>query len=451
MDLPSSAQPLSPEIEFLYGLRGGRSRLGLESTRRLLRLLGSPQNDLVVLQVAGTNGKGTTTALASALLQACGLRVGRFTSPHLLRVEERLCVDGRPIPSESLRDNLRAMRPAIEAAGASFFEAVTALAVRFFQQSAVDVAVVEVGLGGRLDSTTALPAAASVITGVSWDHEAILGDTLSAILTEKLGIVRPGVPVFTGLRDAQLLAQAQRHCESLGSPLHVLSPDAVRVLQLDPRDGMRFELAGVAKGPLHCRFLGEHQARNAALALAAVQSLLRSLPQADVDEPWAGFAQAFLPGRFQLLPQTRTLPETLLDVAHNQQSLHATLDLAQRFFPERRPTVVLGMLRDKRMDGVLERLVGWADALVLTAPVVGRAWDLQQAEQSAVATLGGALPVEAVPRVADAIRAAHERAGDLLIVLGSHYLLGDALPEIAAQRGVAAESLLQPPTVVASS
>jgi len=451
MDLRSSAQPLSPEIEFLYGLRGGRSRLGLDATRRLLKLLGSPETDLVALQVAGTNGKGTTTAMASALLQAAGLRVGRFTSPHLLRVEERICVDGEPIASGEFLRSVRDMRPWIERAGASFFEAITVIAAQFFRDRGVDVAVLEVGLGGRLDATTALPAAASIVTGVSWDHEAILGNTLPAILNEKLGIVRSGVPLFTGLREPALVEQARQHGERLGAPVHVLAPHAVQVLHLDPHDGMRFRLPHLSARELGTRFLGEHQGRNAALAASAVQHVLQRFPAAAHDSMWEGFAQAFMPGRFQILPATPSAPETIVDVAHNQQSLHATFDLAQRFFADRRPTLVLGMLREKRMDGVLERLAGWAGRLILTAPEVERAWDLEQARQAAEATLQGIVPVEAIPRVADAVHRAHATADDLLLVLGSHYLVADALPELGAQRGVPPQTFLRAPATLAGA
>ena len=444
MDLPSASQPLSPEIEFLYGLHAGATRLGLDSTRKLLHALGSPEADLRILQVAGTNGKGTTTTLAASLLQAAGLRVGRFTSPHLLRVEERICVNTQPIEPQEFLQRVRDIRKQIESSGASFFEVITAIAALHFRDQKVDVAVFEVGLGGRLDSTTALPAAASIVTGVSWDHEAILGDSLPAILGEKLGIARPGVPLFTGLSAPELVAQARQHCAAVGAPLHVLPTAAAHVIGLDPYEGMQFRLAGVDV-LLRCRFLGEHQARHGALAAAAVRHLLQEFPSVQPDRIWPGMSDAFLAGRFQVLPATTAVPETVIDVAHNQQSLHATLDLAQRFFAARKPSIVLGMLRDKRFDGVLERLRGWAGRLVLTAPAVARAWDLEAVRKQAEAVLGGAVPVEVVPQVASATARTQTSDDELVLVLGSHYLLAEALPTLASVRGVAPESLVRSP------
>jgi dihydrofolate synthase/folylpolyglutamate synthase len=287
-----------------------------------------------------------------------------------------------------------------------------------------------------------LPAEACIVTSVSWDHEAILGSSLPAILTEKLGIARPGVPLFTGLHEPELVAQARQQCAVVGAPLLVLAPDAARVIRLDPYEGMHFELADVAL-PLRCRFLGDHHARHAALAAAAVRYLLHDSP-ASLPAIASGMAEAFLAGRFQVLQAVGRVPETVIDVAHNQQSLHATLDLAQRFFAGRRPTIVLGMLRDKRIDGVLQRLPGWAARLILTAPQVERAWDLETARQQAVAVLDG-LPVEVVPQVASAVRQTQDGANDLVLVLGSHYLVGEALPVLATVRGMQPQALVRLP------
>jgi len=333
MDLPSAAQPLTEEIKFLYGLRSGRTRLGLDSTRKLLQSIGSPEVGIPAIQVAGTNGKGTTTAVAASLLQAAGLRVGRFTSPHVLRVEERICINGQPIDADEFSRRVRELRPWIERAGASFFESITAIAALHFREAPVDVVVYEVGLGGRLDSTTALPAVASIVTGVSWDHESILGNSLAAILQEKLGIARPNVPLFTSITDSTLLEQTRQHCEAQQTPLHVLPPDATQVVSMDLYGGMHFVLQAMAAEPerrLHCRFLGAHQARNAALAARAVQSVLaNNVAVGDPRAMWDGMSQAFLPGRLQGFPAKGDLPETVLDVAHNQQSLLATLDLVR--------------------------------------------------------------------------------------------------------------------------
>ena len=441
MDLPSLFQPRTPEIQFLYGLRRGKTRLGLDSTRRLLRALGSPERGVPMLHVAGTNGKGTTTALAASVLQASGLRVGRFTSPHLLRVEERICVDGVPIAPEEFAARVRDTRRWIARADASFFEAMTALAALHFREAGVQAAVYEVGLGGRLDSTNALPSSVSVITSIGHDHEAILGSGLPAVCREKLGIARRGTPLHAALPEPELAELARVHCGRTGTPLRLLPSDAARVLRLDLGSGMHFELRGARPEPLWTRFLGVHQARNAALAASAVHDLaalhLGGL-RADVA---AGMARAFFPGRFQVLPAGDGMPLVVLDVAHNPESLQATLALARELLPASRPIVILGMLRDKRQDGVIAQLAGWARRLVLTTPHVERAWDLA-AVCARFESEAGELPVVVETDIAAALAHAQQDAPAPVLVLGSHYLVGEALPILAAERQLALESLV---------
>ncbi len=442
MDLPSVAQRLTPEIQFLYARRRGKERLGLESTRRLLRLLGEPQRGVPVLHVAGTNGKGSTTAYASALLQSAGLRVGRFTSPHLLGVEERIRVDGMSLDFDDLRARVRDMRRAIEGADASFFESITALAACVFRDAKVDAAVYEVGLGGRLDSTTALPAETCVITSIGHDHEAILGRGLRAICAEKLGIVRPGVPLVAGLDRRELIELAQTHCERVRAPVHFVRRGAVQVRELGLHTGMAFDLRlGDAPEPLWTRLLGAHQARNAALATQAVRTLLeRRFPTRRSDAA-AGVARAFMPARFQVLPAVGGEPPVVLDVAHNPESLRVTLDLASELFATPRPTVVLGMLRDKRLTGVAERLRRLAAQVVLTAPRVARAWDPETVAPRLRRNLGD-VPLTVMPDAGTALAHACD-AGEPVLLLGSHYLVGELLPDMARRRGVTSEDLVE--------
>lgn len=444
MDLPSSSQPRTPEIRFLYGLRRGKTRLGLDSTRKLLQSLGSPERDVRVLQVAGTNGKGSTTAFAAAMLQSAGLRVGRFTSPHLLRVEERVCVDSQPISPDDFSRRVREMRPHIERSGASFFESMTALAALHFRDAGVDVAVYEVGLGGRLDATTALPAAMSIITSVGHDHEAILGRGLNAICGEKLGITRQGVPLHAAFERPDLIAQTRAHCSRNDVPLRLLPAGAASVIDLDLWTGMQFEIQGLSEPVrLWTRLLGAHHARNAALAAAAVLELAPQLPlRAPVDLA-QGCLQAFMPARLQVLPAVGNEPTTILDVAHNPQSLHATFDVVEELLRTVRPVFILGMLRDKRLDGVIPRLARCARRIILTVPRVKRAWDLQAARS----LLGRDCPdsvLESVPEVTAALQRASETAPTPVVVIGSHYLIGEVVPALALRRGQSPQALIVP-------
>ena len=441
--MDQASGPLAPEIAALYALRRGEVRLGLASTRRLLRRLGSPERDIPILHIGGTNGKGSTTAFAAAMLQAGGMRVGRYTSPHVLHVEERICVDGEPIPAGDLHARVRELWPEFKRCGASFFEAMTALAALHFHDAKVDVAVYEVGLGGRLDSTNALPASASIVTSIGHDHEAILGRGLRNVCREKLGIVRRSVPFFGGFTRPDLVRMAHEHCAARRAPCTMLPETVGRARALDAHSGMEFELHVPEPMVLRSRLLGAHQIRNAALAVAGVGALaargvLRRRP-----DPVAGAAQAFLPGRFQLLPPDALSPAIVLDVGHNPEALHTTLDTWEQVFPGVRPIVVLGLMRDKRLDDAGIRLSQRARVLILTTPTVERAWDAARAQAQFPSGRGRAR-VLVVPGVAAAVQRALIEAGDApVLVLGSHYLLADVIPILAAARGVSAETLLR--------
>lgn len=443
MELPSFLESNTPETRFLFGLRRGKTRLGLQSTRRLLRALGSPERRLPIVQVAGTNGKGSTTALSAAILQASGLRVGRFTSPHLLQVEERICVDGMPIDSDTFARRVREIRPHIERTGASFFESMTALAALHFRDSGVEAAVFEVGLGGRLDSTTALPACSTVITSIGHDHEAILGQGLLAICHEKLGIVRPGVPLFAALERPDLVLAAQQLCKRLGAPLELVPERAARLLHLDLWAGMQFELDFPESLRLWTCLLGQHHMRNAALAIAATGTLARSLSREVRLDFETGCARAFMPGRFQVLEPMPREPVFILDVAHNPESLHATLNVAEQVLDGLRVSVVLGMLRDKRYDGVIGRLARCTEHLILTQPTNARAWEVKQVEAEIRTAEDRPGPrLEVVPSVRTALEAARSGVPDVVLVLGSQYLLGEVVPVLAGWRGITPRALV---------
>jgi len=444
MDLPSPAQAFSPEIQFLYGLQSGRTRLGLASTRHLLRLVGSPERDVPVVHVAGTNGKGSTAAYAAAMLESAGLRVGRFTSPHILSVEERICIDGVPIDPAEFAGRVRELRPAIERAGASFFESMTAIAARVFQAARVDAAVYEVGLGGRLDATNALPATVSVVTSIGHDHETILGRGLRAVCGEKLGIARAGVPLHAALTRPDLVRLARDHCARKRTPFKLLDPGLASVRSID-LGGMRFDLALPGGAGLWTSFHGAHYARNAALAALAVADLLAARGKDEHTNLAAATARAFLPGRLQVLPASGTSPRVILDVAHNPEALQTTLQVVRALLGDERPVVVLGMMRDKRLGDASKLLDGWARELWIVAPRVARAWEPRRVA-ARLRARGGDLVLEVEPDACQALSRAMTRATTVL-VLGSHYLVGEVLPHLAAMRGVSAQSLLSAPAV----
>jgi len=349
--------------------------------------------------VGGTNGKGSVAALVAEALRAAGFRVGLYTSPHLVDVRERMLVDGRPIPAEAFAAWTDRLRPLLESAGASFFEATTAIAFADFAARGADIAVVEVGLGGRLDATNVVVPLVSAVTHVALEHTEYLGDTLEAIAAEKAGIAKPGVPFVVGEPDPVVAAVLADRATTAGA-LPVLVPP-----------GARYEGA--------LGLLGAHQRRNAAVA----EAVLASIPptwRPSGHAVSAAFARARLPGRYDRRGRW------LFDVAHNPDGLAALLAALQADPPPRPLHAVVCVLRDKDWRGMLTALGGVADRLWLTdAPSApsDRAWDLP----AAAAVLG---PRATVERDLDRALDAAARAAGTILVTGSFHTVGDAMARL---------------------
>jgi dihydrofolate synthase / folylpolyglutamate synthase len=403
-------------------------RPGLTRTRDLLAALGDPQRRLEVALVAGTNGKGSTTALLDAMLRAVpGPRapVGRFVSPHLQRFDERFHVEGRPLPAADLAAALAELRPVAERLEATFFEVLVALAVSTFAAAGVGRAVLEVGMGGRFDATNATEPTLSVVTQIALDHEAVLGHDVATIAAEKAGILRPGVPVVTsaeGVAWAVLRAAAER----LGAPLTRVD-DADVAMRDRGWDGVEVVVgaapaARVVRSPL----LGAHQARNLATAVLAARAW---------GVPWdaiaLGAGQAVWPGRLEAIEARGT--RWLLDGAHNPAGATALVEALARLGASP-GAAVLGVTRD-RLDGeLLPLLAGLAPRLVATgasrspraaaAAAVAERLRAGGADQERVATAGTpALALDLAGRWAGA--GANAATPPTVVVAGSLYLVGE--------------------------
>ena len=382
--------------------RAARWRLG--RTRALLRLMGDPDRTMRVVLIAGTKGKGSTAAFLASILHAGGVRAGLFSSPHLQTYRERVRIDGRMLRDTELARAIRRLRPAVAAlrrahpaAGEpTAFELTLALAMRAFAERGCRVAVVEVGLGGRLDATNALDPAISILTPVSHDHSAILGRSLATIAEEKAGIVRRGRPALVAEQRPAAMRAIRRVCREAGAELAVIAPIG------------RHIALGLS---------GDHQRRNAALAAAAARLL--ELPDTAIA---AGLRDAAWPGRYERVPGR---PAVILDGAHNDASADA---LARTLRRERaRPIVlVVGLNRDKDALAVLRPLGAIGARIVATRSASARARDA--GELAGIAAHVTRRPSEAVPDVAAALAAARAQAGrsGLVCVTGSLALVGDA-------------------------
>ena len=408
-------------VDALFARTAGGVKPGLDRTQALLAAIGNPDRRLRALHVAGTNGKGSVCATLDALLRAKGLRVGRYTSPHLVDFRERILVDGRPISEEAVADWLSMHDALIERLGATFFEATTAMAFEYFDRERVDVAVIETGLGGRLDSTNVLQPIAAIVTSIGLDHTELLGDTIEQIASEKAGIFKRGAPALIGERDASVARDLASHARAVGAtPIRIVGTDW-RVENIEVRlDATAFTLADATSATrLETPLPGEHQAYNAALAIMALRTIGGAFAPADT-ELATGLNAVRLPGRFQRLGRM------IFDVAHNPAGADVLATTIERSDVERPITVLLSVLADKDWRGMMRELARVADRFVLTTPPsapAGRVWDLDAALEFA---LGQGIVAEKSPDFEGAVREARATPG-ITVVTGSFHTVGDAM------------------------
>ena len=410
----------------LLALRGGEHagmRPGLERIEALLAALGHPERRYRLVQVGGTNGKGSVAAMLAAILKAGGHRVGLYTSPHLVSFRERIRVSGEPISEDSVVDGVEALGTLIARLDATMFEAATALALDHFAHEAVDVAVLEVGLGGRLDATTVGVPAVSVVTRIDLDHQAVLGSTLAAIAAEKAAIIRAGVAIVAS-QAPEAMAVLLRHAAAVGVPLLSAGRDLFVTVEHRDLDGQRIGCAGPgwSLSPLTLGMLGSFQPENALLAVAAARAL--GVGAAAIGQ---GLARARWPGRFQVL--ARDGGWLVLDGAHNPGGASALVSSLRDYFGSTAVTFVVGILRDKDAPAILAELAPLARRLILTASSNPRATDPPALRAAVPPAVGGvelaASPVEALAM------AGRPPSAPVVCVAGSLSLIGDVWRHLA--------------------
>ena len=388
---------------FLFARQNARIKWSLGPTTALLDVLGHPERHFPAVHIGGTNGKGSTCALVAAELGARGLRVGRYTSPHLVTVRERIVVDGIPIDPDAFAEWTSFLAPHIERVDASFFEATTAVAFADLAARGVDIAVIEVGMGGRLDATNVITPLVSAVTKIALEHTEYLGPDLPAIAREKAGIAKPGMPFVTGEQDPAvrqvLLAEAERRgARPLGS--------------VDTRRP--------AAGPLGLR--GAHQWANAWLALGVLNLL--PPPFGVVGDQWPpSFAHVYVPGRFEVRGRW------IFDVAHNPDGARVLADALRAYDPPKPRHALVGVLGDKDYRAMIDILAPEIDRFVFTTPAsapAGRRWNLEALEGE-LALAPAARTFE--PDFARALAAVAEGAATI-VVTGSFHTVGDALARL---------------------
>lgn len=396
----------------------------LERVRRLLALLGDPQDGMRFVHIAGTKGKGSTAAISESILRAAGRRTGLFTSPHLHTFRERMQVCGQLISEDEVARLAAEMQPLVQRVdGITTFEIVTAMALAWFAEQAVEWVVLEVGLGGRLDATNVVTPAVTVITSISLDHTAILGDTIAQIAREKAGIVKPAVPAVSAPQVDEALAVIRATCTQQNAPLVLVGQDwrweAVRA----DLDGQTFSISHGAEimRDLWMPLLGQHQQVNATTAVAALRELDKEL---GVETPAIreGLRSVYWPGRLEILART---PLLVVDSAHNGDSAQKLMTALRSLRHFRRLIVIVGASADHVTPELLHTLLSGADRGIATRTRHPRAadpeWIRLQASQVG-------LSLELGPTVAEALEMALADAGpdDLICCTGSVFVAAEA-------------------------
>lgn len=401
-------------------------KLGLENITEFLTSIGSPQTNYPTIHVAGTNGKGSTVSMLAAILQAQGYKTGLYTSPHLISLRERVRVNGRIIPDRSVTAFVDRYRKELVRRKLSFFEVLTALAFEHFSRAGVDVAVIETGLGGRLDATNVLRPLLTVTTDISRDHMEILGGTLRKIAFEKAGIIKPGIPHLIGLLPPVAEDVIAARCQQLGSPFHRLQIEDFAAFADTNRLDFRhngWRLRGVVPG-----LLGPHQLRNAALALKATAILRDAGLRISKRAVHEGMASVKWAGRFQVVTR-RNKPTLVFDVGHNAGGIAAFVETFQTRFPGRKARILTGFVKRKEHQKMFNQLAKIAEQYVIIPLDTKRSADTAELCRT---INWRQVPVHRAASMATGWRRVAKEAqpDDIIAVIGSHYLVGEFFEKI---------------------
>ena len=411
-------------LDYLYGLEKFGMIFGLTQVERILEALGNPHREVQAIHIGGTNGKGSTAAMMASILQKEGYRMGLYTSPHLIRFTERIKVNGKEIEKEEVAELAGWMKERIEAAGIpspfTFFDFTTAMGLLYFKQKMVDLAILEVGLGGRLDSTNVIDPLLSIITNIAKDHEEYLGRSILKIAREKAGIIKKDRPLITAATQPQVLRLFSKVCREKGAPYYRVGKE-FRYVQNEERhfdyEGLHRKLWGIS-----LNLGGPHQIINATTALGAMEVLDDSGYRVSNDAMIEGLKEVEWPGRLEMVCSS---PRVVLDGAHNPAGALVLKESLGKEFQYRHLILLLGVMKDKDIKSILHLLAPLADHLILTRPHYDRAASPALLKK----TLGGS---GKKAEIVEDLEAAIEKGlsmtqdEDLLCIAGSLYTVGEA-------------------------
>jgi dihydrofolate synthase/folylpolyglutamate synthase len=420
-------------IDYVFSLEKLGIKFGLHNIGVLCEALGHPERAYRSVIIAGTNGKGSVTAMVETALHAAGLGTARYTSPHLIRVEERFVINGRPIDSDRLRD-VAAMIPAVVArlrardelhAEPTFFEVTTAIGFELFRRAGVDIAVLEVGMGGRFDATSIAPATAAAITSIDFDHERYLGDTLAQIAFEKAGVIKPGMPVIVGESKAEPLGMIAGVCRQRGATL-VQAREGVHAETrlLDGRTELVLETPRRRYPPMPLALRGRHQVDNAIVAVRLLEELDRPGNPVTEEAIVAGLTEVSWRGRLDLMMTDRG--PVLFDGAHNPAGARVLAAYLDEVYPDGLP-MIFGAMSDKDAASMLAVLLPHVTRLIVTRPRTPRSRSAESLAE--IARSVSEIDIDVVEPAIDALKRGHQ-FGSPVLVAGSIFLVGDLLADL---------------------
>ncbi|MEW6584501.1 MAG: folylpolyglutamate synthase/dihydrofolate synthase family protein [Nitrospirota bacterium] len=431
-------------VQYLYNLRKFGIKFGLENITRLATLLGNPHESFRSVHVAGTNGKGSTSAMIASVLRAAGFRVGLFTSPHLVSFTERIRIDGEEITEAevvNLAGEVKSIVGEQKDFSPTFFEVVAAMAMLYFSRKRVDVAVFETGMGGRLDATNIVHPLVSVITSISYDHKEFLGTSLGEIAHEKAGIIKSRTPVVSSRQEPAAEAVIKDKAREESADIFFYGRDFSSVLKGEDIKGIEFDYSGTfSLNDVFVPLTGEHQMENASVAISAAMLCLKRLARSEGEAERhirLGLGGVRWPGRLQMIDGS---PPILLDGAHNPAAALSLARSLKKTFLKKYPRIIiiLGVMSDKEIRGIMEPLLSLSSEVILASPSCSRAAPPEMLLQIA-ASLGhsGMIAASSVEQAIALAGSLAASGGDdsLILITGSFYTLGEA-QEVLGHRGI---------------
>jgi dihydrofolate synthase/folylpolyglutamate synthase len=410
-------------IEYLYSLQNFGIKLGLKNIKALLERLSSPHESYKTVHIAGTNGKGSTAAAIESVLIEGGYNVGLYTSPHLIDFKERIRVNKEQIDEESVVRITRLVREKKEElkidCEITFFEYVTAIAFYYFMQKNVDIAIIEVGMGGRLDATNVITPMVSIVTSISKEHQIYLGETIKEIAGEKAGIIKEGIPVISGVRDKQARGVIKETAKAKNAKLYELQKD----FNFTDLGAQTFDYKGIDKTYKGVKksLLGAHQFDNFSVALAALEVIEKSGFTVDEKNLRKGLSNVKWDGRFEVFSSK---PLLILDGAHNDESMESAVNTLRKNFPGKKVILVIGIMKDKDISDIIKHISDISHTVIITKPEINRAAKTRELAEF----FDEKKEVVQIPSVKDAIDHAKKLYddGSLIFVTGSLFTVGDA-------------------------